>query len=79
MSVIVSDVVIYGSANMPEADGVTIGGAIDLTVGNRPRDCYTLFFPALRPTDRRRLRRAVRLSEISAWEFTPASCLAVRR
>jgi len=31
MSVIVSDVVIYGSANMPEADGVTIGGAIDLT------------------------------------------------
>lgn len=29
MSVIPSDIVIYGSANMPEADGVTIGGAFD--------------------------------------------------
>jgi hypothetical protein len=31
MSVLPSDIVAYGSANMPEADGVTIGGAPDLT------------------------------------------------
>jgi hypothetical protein len=31
MSVLPSDIVAYGSANMPEADGVTIGGAIDIT------------------------------------------------
>jgi hypothetical protein len=29
MSVIPSDIVVYGSANMPEADGATVGGAID--------------------------------------------------
>ena len=29
MSVLPSDIVIYGSANMPEADGAAIGGAID--------------------------------------------------
>ncbi len=31
MSVLPSDIVIYGSANMPEIDGATIGGAIDFT------------------------------------------------
>jgi hypothetical protein len=31
MSVLPSDIIVYGSANMPEADGVTIGGAIDFT------------------------------------------------
>src|SRR6516164_3171935 len=31
MSVLPSDIVVYGSANMPEADGATIGGAIDFT------------------------------------------------
>jgi hypothetical protein len=31
MSVLPSDIVVYGSANMPEADSVTIGGAPDLT------------------------------------------------
>lgn len=31
MSVVPNEIVIYGSANMPEADGVTVGGAIDLT------------------------------------------------
>jgi hypothetical protein len=31
MSVTPNQVVIYGSANMPEADSVTIGGALDLT------------------------------------------------
>jgi hypothetical protein len=31
MSVLPSDIVAYGSANMPEADSVTIGGAPDLT------------------------------------------------
>ncbi len=30
-SVIISDIRYYGSANMPEADGVTVGGAIDFT------------------------------------------------
>jgi hypothetical protein len=31
MSVLPSDIVVYGSANMPEADGAIIGGAIDFT------------------------------------------------
>jgi hypothetical protein len=31
MSVLPSDIVAYGSANMPEADSVTIGGAVDTT------------------------------------------------
>jgi len=31
MSVTPNQIVVYGSANMPEADGVTIGGALDLT------------------------------------------------
>ena len=31
MSVLPSDIVVYGSANMPETDGATIGGAVDLT------------------------------------------------
>jgi hypothetical protein len=31
MSVVPNDLVVYGSANMPEADGVTIGGAVDFT------------------------------------------------
>ena len=31
MSVLPSDVVVYGSANMPETDGATIGGAVDFT------------------------------------------------
>jgi hypothetical protein len=31
MSVTPNQIVIYGSANMPEADGVTVGGAIDFT------------------------------------------------
>ena len=32
MSVVPSDIVVYGSANMPETDGVTaIGGAVDFT------------------------------------------------
>jgi hypothetical protein len=31
MSVLPSDVLIYGSANMPEADGATVGGAPDFT------------------------------------------------
>lgn len=31
MSVIPSDIVLYGCANMPEADGSTIGGAVDFT------------------------------------------------
>ncbi len=31
MSVTVNQVIIYGSANMPEADSVTVGGGIDLT------------------------------------------------
>lgn len=31
MSWIISDIVFYGSANMPEADGVTIGGAVDFS------------------------------------------------
>jgi hypothetical protein len=31
MSVLPSDIIVYGSANMPEADGVTNGGAVDLT------------------------------------------------
>lgn len=31
MSVLISDIRYYGSANMPEADGVTIGGGIDFT------------------------------------------------
>lgn len=31
MSVVPNEIVIYGSANMPEADGVTVGGALDLT------------------------------------------------
>jgi hypothetical protein len=32
MSVTSSDIVVYGSANMPEADGTTSGGAIDTSV-----------------------------------------------
>jgi hypothetical protein len=31
MSVIPNDIVAYGSANMPEADGVTVGGAVDFS------------------------------------------------
>ena len=31
MSVLPSDIVVYGSANMPETDGTTIGGAVDFT------------------------------------------------
>jgi hypothetical protein len=31
MSVLPSDIVAYGSANMPEADGVAVGGAVDFT------------------------------------------------
>jgi hypothetical protein len=31
MSVTPNNIVLYGSANMPEADGVTVGGAIDFT------------------------------------------------
>src|SRR5579871_5197246 len=31
MSVTPNNVVVYGSANMPEADGVTVGGAVDFT------------------------------------------------
>jgi hypothetical protein len=31
MSVLPSDIVIYGSAEMPEADGATVGGAVDFT------------------------------------------------
>jgi hypothetical protein len=31
MSVTPNQVIIYGSANMPEADGVTVGGAVDFT------------------------------------------------
>lgn len=31
MSVLPSDIVVYGSANMPEADGTTIGGSVDFT------------------------------------------------
>ena len=31
MSVLPSDIVVYGSANMPEADGATNGGAVDFT------------------------------------------------
>jgi hypothetical protein len=31
MSVLPSDIVVYGSANMPEADGATTGGAVDFT------------------------------------------------
>src|SRR5437763_14342259 len=31
MSVLPSDLTVYGSANMPEADGVTNGGAVDFT------------------------------------------------
>jgi hypothetical protein len=31
MSVLPSDIVVYGCADMPEADGVTVGGAVDFT------------------------------------------------
>ena len=31
MSVLPSDIVVYASANVPEADGVTVGGAVDFT------------------------------------------------
>ena len=31
MSVYPTEICVYGSANMPEADGVTVGGAVDLT------------------------------------------------
>lgn len=31
MSVLISDIRVYGSANMPEADSATVGGAIDFT------------------------------------------------
>lgn len=31
MSVVPSDLVVYGSANMPETDGATVGGAVDFT------------------------------------------------
>ena len=31
MSVTLNEVVLYGSADMPEADGVTVGGAVDFT------------------------------------------------
>ena len=31
MSVLPSDIVVYGSANMPETDGATTGGAVDFT------------------------------------------------
>ena len=31
MSVLPSDIVVYGSANMPETDGATVGGAVDFT------------------------------------------------
>ena len=31
MSVLPSDIVVYGSANMPEADGTMTGGPIDFT------------------------------------------------
>jgi hypothetical protein len=31
MSVVPSDIVIYGSANMPETEGAAIGGAVDFT------------------------------------------------
>ena len=31
MSVYPSEIIFYGSANMPEADGTTVGGAVDLT------------------------------------------------
>ena len=31
MSVLPSDIVVYGSADMPEADGATVGGAVDFT------------------------------------------------
>ena len=33
MSVLPSDIVVYGSANMPEADGATVGGAVDFSRG----------------------------------------------
>jgi hypothetical protein len=31
MSVLPSDIVVYGSANMPEADGAAVGGAVDFS------------------------------------------------
>jgi hypothetical protein len=31
MSVLLSELILYGSANMPEADSVTVGGAVDFT------------------------------------------------
>jgi hypothetical protein len=31
MSVLPSDIVVYGSADMTETDGATIGGAVDFT------------------------------------------------
>jgi hypothetical protein len=31
MSVLPSDIVVYGSANMPEADGMPVGGSVDFT------------------------------------------------
>jgi len=31
MSVLPSDIVVYGSANMPETDGATVGGAVDFS------------------------------------------------
>jgi hypothetical protein len=31
MSVVPNEVILYGSVDMPEADGVTVGGAVDLT------------------------------------------------
>ena len=31
MSVLPSDIVVYGSAHMPETDGATIGGAVDFS------------------------------------------------
>ena len=31
MSVLPSDIVTYGSANMPEADGSPVGGTVDFT------------------------------------------------
>ena len=31
MSVLPSDIVVYGAANMPEADGIATGGAVDFS------------------------------------------------
>ena len=56
MSVLPSDIIVYGSVNMPEADSAITGGAVDFPVVSRsmtsPRLATLTLFPVRQATRR---------------------------